>query len=733
MKGSIRAKIFRVSLVLIVITVILFAVFGVLQVRRFAGIMENTNRDQNTVIMDTMSDSMRAITMENFQKYVTAETQMLDVEFEAMRHDLEVLAQQVQMVLENPSAYAAVEVSPPSQTNAGKTSLQLLFSDNADRSDPVLKDQIMRIGGLGNMMQEIVEGSRTVSSCMVSLSGGATIIADSVPENRVDASGQVRSYNAARRSWYAGAVAHQSAYFSLVNRDNEFETYRVMAGVPVYIGGELAAVCGGSIQLESLEDVISKGQLGEFSDTCLIDKTGTIIYSSRTDGELGLADNEQKKLTESSNTHLVTLVNEALEGGMGFSLLPVDGTETYIAFAPVKTIGWTQLLMIPQEELNSTAHLITKRTNAIMEESISGLHSNEFRMILAIMSIAIALILFVSFTSMLFADRLSRPIKQMTQQVSEIQGDNIAFKMDRSLRTGDEIEVLADSFASMSEKMQGYIQEIVQITAEKERLDTELSVASAIQANMLPSTFPAFPSRKEFDLYAVMDPAREVGGDFYDFFLLDDDHLALVMADVSGKGVPAALFMVISKTLLKNVTLSGVYNSPAEILSDVNNRLCEGNEDNMFVTVWLGILTISTGRLVSASAGHEYPVFYRKSSGFSLEKDRHGMAMGAMEGSRYRETSWQMNPGDMLFLYTDGVPEANNSREELFGIERMLSALESSLKEIVSATQQGNPDLKLFLRTVRRHVDSFVGETPQFDDLTMMCVSYLGDSSTSCG
>jgi sigma-B regulation protein RsbU (phosphoserine phosphatase) len=160
----------------------------------------------------------------------------------------------------------------------------------------------------------------------------------------------------------------------------------------------------------------------------------------------------------------------------------------------------------------------------------------------------------------------------------------------------------------MSKKMRGYVREIVDITAEKQRLDTELSVASEIQSNMLPSHFPAFPDRDEFDLYAVMDPAKEVGGDFYDFFLIDEDHLALVMADVSGKGVPAALFMVISKTLIKNITLSGSGAGPGGILSDVNDRLCEGNEDSMFVTVWLGILTISTGQLVSACAGHEYPV-----------------------------------------------------------------------------------------------------------------------------
>ena len=216
-----------------------------------------------------------------------------------------------------------------------------------------------------------------------------------------------------------------------------------------------------------------------------------------------------------------------------------------------------------------------------------------------------------------------------------------------------------------------------------------------------------------------MDPAKEVGGDFYDFFLIDDDHLALVMADVSGKGVPAALFMVISKTMIKNAVLSEKYTGPGEILSEVNNQLCEGNEDNMFVTVWLGILTISTGHLVSACAGHEYPVFYRKDEGFVMERDPHGLSLGAMEESRYIEVEWQMNPGDLLFLYTDGVPEATNSEEQLFGNDRMMSAL---------AYSWDGGKLDDLLKDVRRQVDEYVGDAPQFDDLTMMCIEYFGEN-----
>lgn len=725
MKESLRVKVFRMNIVPVALAVILFMILGIFQVRRFAGIMEKTNLEQNTVIMDTMSDSMREIAMEDFQKYVVSEAKVLNGEFWMMRHDLEILASQVQMVLEQPSSNSGVDVSPPSLEDAGTLTLQLLYSDDADRSDPEMQEQIRQIGGLGNMMREIIGSGETLLDCVIALPGGASIIADYMPEAKVQADGQIRSFNADRRPWYAGAVVHKRTYFTPVNKDSFSEEYQVMVGVPVYVDGKLAAVCGGSVRMSTMGEIASNAQLGDYTDSCLINENGNVLYSSRTDGELELDANNLKSLKESSNAELVALVKEALEGVAGFSRLTVDGEEIYIAYAPVEMVGWTQMLMVTQEDLNSTAYLLMQKTDGVMEKSLTDVRNNERSTILTTLFIAAILLVLAALLSMFFANGLVRPIRSITRRVSQIQENDMTFQMENIMLTGDEIEVLARSFENMSKEMKGYVNEIVQITSEKQRLETELFVASEIQVNMLPTHFPAFPDRNEFDLYAVMDPAREVGGDFYDFFLIDDDHLALVMADVSGKGVPAALFMVISKTLIKNVTLSGMYDGPADILSDVNNKLCEGNDDNMFVTVWLGILTISTGSLVSACAGHEYPVFYRKSKGFILEKDPHGMAMGGLEGLKYRQTQWTLDPGDMLFLYTDGVPEANNNAQELFGNGRMIAALEKS-RNIILGGESDAPDLYQFLRVVREQIDEFVGDTPQFDDLTMLCLDYRG-------
>lgn len=246
------------------------------------------------------------------------------------------------------------------------------------------------------------------------------------------------------------------------------------------------------------------------------------------------------------------------------------------------------------------------------------------------------------------------------------------------------------------------------------RIESELNLATSIQADMLPNIYPAFPERTEFDIYATMDPAKEVGGDFYDFFLIDDDHLCMVMADVSGKGVPAALFMMASKIILANNAMMG--KSPARILADTNAAICSNNREEMFVTVWLGIFEISTGKLTAANAGHEYPVIKRANGEFELFKDKHGFVIGGMDGTVYREYEQTFEPGSKLFLYTDGVPEATDANGEMFTAERMLEALNGN----------SSADPEAILKSVRSAVDGFVNKAEQFDDLTMLCFEYKG-------
>ncbi len=285
---------------------------------------------------------------------------------------------------------------------------------------------------------------------------------------------------------------------------------------------------------------------------------------------------------------------------------------------------------------------------------------------------------------------------------------------DPDIHTGDEIESLSGAMSDMFAGMKKYMSSLVSVTKEKERIGAELNVATSIQASMLPRIFPAFPGRKEFDIFATMDPAKYVGGDFYDFFMLDDNTIGLVMADVSGKGVPAALFMVISKTLIKN--RCQVSRSPADVLNYVNDQLCEGNDGDMFVTVWLAILDINTGKGMAANAGHEHPAIRRKGGKYELDVYRHSPAVATMEGMRFREHPFELNPGDSLFVYTDGVPEANNEKGEFYGTDRMIECLNADPEATVHE----------LLVEVREDIRKFAGPAEQFDDITMLAFEFWG-------
>jgi sigma-B regulation protein RsbU (phosphoserine phosphatase) len=305
------------------------------------------------------------------------------------------------------------------------------------------------------------------------------------------------------------------------------------------------------------------------------------------------------------------------------------------------------------------------------------------------------------------------PIRKVSDEATRFAKENTRAGTLGEISRYEEIARLAGSIDTMETDMVNYVENLTAVTAEKERISTELSLAKTIQENSLPNIFPPFPERSEFDIYASMDPAREVGGDFYNFFLIDDDHLAMAIGDVSGKGVPAALFMMVTNILASNRAQMG--GSPSEVLTYVNRRLCEHNKAEMFVTLWLGILHIPTGRIIASNAGHEYPAVCHEGK-FEILKDKHGFVAGGLGSARYTDYEIFMKPGDRLFVYTDGVPEATNASNELFGTDRMLSVL------------NGEPDAcpEKILQNMRNAVDGFVAGAEQFDDLTMLCIQYKG-------
>ena len=328
-----------------------------------------------------------------------------------------------------------------------------------------------------------------------------------------------------------------------------------------------------------------------------------------------------------------------------------------------------------------------------------------------------------SIVSMLLLRRyVIRPVKRLALStktfVPEEDGIYSPEKICRDeIRSNSEIGELSRDIRAMQESIVENTAHLARMTAEKERVSTEMKLAAEIQANALPCDFPAFPGRTEFSLCASMTPARKVGGDFYDYFLIDNDHLALVVADVSDKGVPAALFMMVSKALIKTQLLNGY--DPATALDRVNQQLCGWNAAQMFVTVWAAVLEISTGKGLACNGGHMNPGLRRAGGEFGLIEYPHDLLVGVLKSARYHNREFELHPGDCLFVYTDGVTEATSESGKRFG--------NGKLTEALNACKKGGPEE--ILRTVKNALDAFVGNAGQFDDLTMMCFEYKGKSA----
>jgi sigma-B regulation protein RsbU (phosphoserine phosphatase) len=386
---------------------------------------------------------------------------------------------------------------------------------------------------------------------------------------------------------------------------------------------------------------------------------------------------------------------------------PAAGFPAYVTNTP--EYGW--LVSAGAPIYNSQGNVFAYSFVDMSMNAIKGTERN-FGILLLVVTIIFAFAISIIYIFFI-RNMLVAPINKLSKAALTYVGNesDTAFG-DLDIHTGDEIENLADAMKRMEQDIKDYIYHLTAVTAEKERIGAELNVATQIQADMLPRIFPTFKDIKEYALFASMDPAKEVGGDFYDFFIIDDDHLGLVVADVSGKGVPAALFMVIAKTLIKNRALMG--GSPSEVLSYTNEQLCENNEAELFVTVWFAIINVKTGKGVAANAGHEHPALRRAGGEFELVVYKHSVAVATMEGVRFREHEFELHHGDTLFCYTDGVTEATNKDNQLFGNDRLLAALN---KDPDAAPED-------ICNNVKDSISEFVGEAPQFDDITTLCIKF---------
>ena len=690
-----------------------YTVVIVHQAGSLGSLVTDTNSRQKAAIAESTRQTMDAVIAQTQTSRTQMQAYIANDMFSDTADTVGTLAEYTRMLFEAPEMYPAHKVALPNAALDGTASVQVLTEAGVDLNDAAVANKLGLIGNLSELMLSMYSNAQ-VDSCYVALPEGVMLLADDHASSKFDENGKIVPIPIHERDWYTGAIEAGGLYFTDIASDVFTGQFCVMCAMPVYVNGEVVAVAGADLFLDNMQAYVNaSNQDGQF--TCIVNNHGHVVFSPRAEGIFQVkSDAEAEDLRTLGNEALAAFIDKALAENTEVTLVEADGANWYMTGAPIGKVGWTVLSLVdkavsdqPTQMLAAQYDEISDGAVAAFENGISGARTWITIALLVVTVLAIIGALTVS-------KRIVKPLETMTKRVIELGGDNLQFMMEDAYRTGDEIEALADSFATLSARTLQYVDQVKKVTAEKERIGTELSLATQIQASMLPHIFPAFPTRSEFDIYAAMDPAKEVGGDFYDYFLIDDDHLCMVIADVSGKGVPGALFMMASKIILQSVAMMG--HSPADILRRTNEAVCTNNEAQMFVTVWLGILELSTGKLTAANAGHEFPALKLPGGGFELYRDKHGFVIGGMEGVRYKEYEIQLEPGSKLFVYTDGVPEATSAEKELFGTERMIDAL--------NVDPGATPEQ--ILENVRAGVDGFVKDAEQFDDLTMLCVEYKG-------
>ncbi len=677
-----------------------------------ADLRDNTQQMYNnlkTNAKQTIEEGLYAMDSDSLGVIAEMQTEVTDSRLRIVSDAVEQSAEFAERLYASPEAYADSAYAPVHLSKAPATlSARYMFSAGINETDELNKE-LKLISNMEEIFAPVMEyNSRFFDNLYV---GTASGIFYQYTDNNVFR----KNYVVTQRHWYVHAISSPD---EIMWKETEIDSYGrpcITASMAVKDpAGNVVAVVAADVNFEQMMSNVIGSGLGETGTTFVLGATRDLVAYSNLMADADKNNGLHNAFADhfSDPETILKKINSCALSGSGAFHAKLDGREIYMTVRKIPCTGWLLCTAINAEEITEPIGNLKAQSDKTFAVAQTKMTEKFKSLIIGAVFSIVVLVFIVAVIVYLISRTISKPIIMLTDTVKNTgEGD---FDKKSEIDTRDEIGDLARGFNKMQDDLKLYTENLKTVTAEKERIGAELNVATQIQADMLPRIFPAFPQKKEIDLFASMTPAKEVGGDFYDFFLLDEDHLALVIADVSGKGVPAALFMVISKTLIKNRAMQG--GTPAQILADVNRQLCEGNDADMFVTCWLGICDLTTGIMTAANAGHEFPAVCGADRKFELLKDKHGFVLAGMEGARYRDYEIQLARGGSIFVYTDGVPEAMDVNGEMFGADRMLESLNRCTDE--------KPDV--FINEVGSAVKVFAGEAPQFDDITMVGMTWYG-------
>ena len=709
-RASVSKKIVLTTLTFSLVTLILSTIICLGSIH----FIRNSAVDNSQTLGENASDESSAALVKqlevNISNQATDKTILAEQKLEAYSDSVEHAASYAHFLYSNAPLFPDKEVEPPKKENGGKWVMQRNLANVSVTVDD-LREEIGLLGNIEPIFKSIVETNDNVSTVYLGTKSGLLVSYDPFSDSAATVG---EGYYEYRYSvWYRAGRESKSYAFTPPYQDGYGRGLTITCVAPFKdANGNFAGCIAMDILMSELNESMVNDGVVDPAVATLIDKDGKYIAGKDVDPTSEkpgtIFDVGRSGPLKEMGREIIAKKNGVVSTGTGKDA-------KYIAFSTIDSTGWILCILNPVSSVIKPAEAIRESIDENTDNVVATVVQGVLTVIQSCLVLSALILIFVTLFTGKVSKKITDPLKKLEEDVGQISAGN--FDRRTEVSSDDEIGSLASSFNHMTDSLQQYIADLKEVTAKEERIAGELSVATNIQASMLPTNFDTFTDHKEFKIFASMTPAKEVGGDFYDFFLIDDDHLALVMADVSGKGVPAALFMVIAKTLIKNRAMMG--GTPEEVLAYANEQLCEGNDAQLFVTVWLAIIEISTGRGLASNAGHEHPALKRADGKWELIEYRHSPAVATMEGLRFKQHDFELHTGDMLYVYTDGVTEATRSDDVLYGNDRLVNALNST----------SSTDPSTVIETVKEDIDRFVGDAPQFDDITMMAVSWHGGLS----
>lgn len=649
---------------------------------------------------------------EQVQNTVREKAVLLEERFEEIEACLQGIVRLTEDIYEEPQKYPERSVALPEQ-GSRELAAQLLWSERLSAPSEAAMEELLRLGNIQDLLVQYNAGNEMISSAYVATVSGWMIQADYIAYSKYTKdTEQPDCYEAENRQWYQLALNAEEGKISYteVMKDIHQNEDCIVCSLPIRRNGKVVAVAGIGSYLADIHEVVLNTDFGKSGYAFLVNENGEVMVSGNGEGE----ESELHKtgdLRESRNLSLAAAAKEMTEGNSGMKKMNLDNREVYLAYAPLTAPGWSFAAVLEVEKVVAPAKQMQQEILQMTEES-GGKQNKAMRQMLWLCLCVTAVVMtIVSFASAMLGNKISGPVRKLTKAVAEMDGGNMDKRVQ--LHTRDELEELGKTFNAMAEQISSYIKNLKKVTAEKERIRTELCVAAGIQSDMLPKAEEHSMERKEISMAARMVPAKEVGGDFYDFFYTDEDHFIFVVADVAGKGVPAALFMVIAMTMLRSRIPQA--KTLEQAVEEVNESLCRGNPNSMFVTAWIGRLTLSEGKLEYVNAGHNPPLICSR-QGVRYLTGTGDMVLGGRSEQSYRQSELKLEPGDLLLLYTDGVTEAMDTEHNQYGEERLGRMLEKNR----------NLEPEKLISAVWQDVSVFEGGEPQFDDITMLALRYVG-------